>query len=324
MSFIPLLGFITEADRTVAQHAAHAQAIGHRLSFALPTKTLAQGEKFILTDFLKHPEVIADIGYEFNGFWQLTGSCPGASIGNNIVTLSAVQRCIADDPTKAFVPWWPFNYGRARFKEGDRGQGEGAVVSVVLEEIKEGCFAENQDGLPKDLPDFKRTSDGVCLTEDVEMQWSDGSKIPAEYVTLANRFPIGSVTAISDCDQMETAILNGYMPNNGCDMFIEHGEQKGSGNDACVIGKYTGRGGHATNFIAVWHHPQFGRLFGYWNQWPTSVYPKDPFLPRCAVWVPESEVDRAFNRLGMKGECGAPSHLNYMLAQPTVIDWTKN
>jgi hypothetical protein len=53
--------------------------------------------------------------------------------------LGGVQRLVADNPTKAFVSFWPFNYGRARFIGGDRGQGEGAFNSAATASMtKEG------------------------------------------------------------------------------------------------------------------------------------------------------------------------------------------
>ncbi len=140
--------------------------------------------------------------------------------------------------------------------------------------------------------------------------------------TLAKDFPVGTVAPLSSVADIKAAILNGYPVLDGCDNFMGRGSIKGSGSNAYTVGHYDGRGGHSTCYIAYWDHPTDGPLFGYWNQWDGSTYPKDPAgLPRCATWTPESEVAKLFRTGGDKGETMALSHLNYFPAQPAVLDW---
>lgn len=320
----PPLGWIEPKDRTNEQHDAHAAAMTAMPKFAMPAPpALAKGDKIMLTDFWKQPAVIQDIGFEYSGFGQNTGSCVGVSLGNIIATLSFVQRMIATDPTKAFVPWWPFNYGRTRYNEGDRGQGEGAVDSVAGQQlVKEGVFDIAQPGLPA----FTKTGpDGLWLTAAQEMTWSDGARIDQKWLTLARQHPLGTLAPIYDVDAIEAAITNGYPVLDGCSKYVGNGSIRGSGDTAYVRGRYDGSGGHSTGFLGVWIHPNDGRLFLYSNQWPTSVYPKDPAGGgRCTVWIPESEVVTAFRNYGMgNGECMACSHLSWFPSQPAVIatDW---
>ena len=314
----PPLGFIEPKDRTQDQHDAHARALAKQVAFGLAPPSVGP-VKVMLTDFWKNPTVIADAGMEFTGFHQLTGSCVGASAGNAIFTLAAVQRLLAENPTKAFIPWWPFPYGRTRYNEGDRGQGEGAVDSVMGQTLHgEGVFEITQTGLPQ----FK-TDDGFYLTSSLEYQWSDGARIDPKWGAIAKANPVGGVAPLSSPADIKAAILNGYPVLDGCSMYCGNGSIAGSGDNAYVRGHYDGRGGHSTCFLGYWDHPNDGPLYLYSNQWPSSTYPKDPAgAGRCCVWMPESEVQKLFSQLGGDGgETMALSHLNYFPAQPDLLNY---
>jgi hypothetical protein len=262
-------------------------------------------------------EVASDHSFIANGL--VVHNCVGASAGNAVATLAAIQRCLSQGATKAMVPWWPYNYGRTRYEEGDRGQGEGAVDSVMGKVLAKGVFEITQPGLPK----FS-TDDGLYLTSKLEMQWSDGAKINPQWAGIAAQFPVGTVAPVESAEEVKQAIINGYPILYGCSMFVGHGGVKGSGTDAYVRGKYDGRGGHSTCFLGYWDHPNDGPIYLYSNQWPTSTYPKDPAGGgRCTVWIPESEVNNVFSRYGGRnGEAMALSHLNFFPAQPEVINWS--
>lgn len=321
---MPPTGFIEPKDRTKEQADAHAMALAKMKAFTLAPATLAPGQKVMLTDFLKDPDVIADMGELFDGFHQLTGSCVGAAEGNGTATLSAVQRKIADSPTRAFIPWWPYAYGLTRYEEGDRGQGEGAVSSMmgaVLE--KYGTFARSE---APGLPDWDRT-DGLTLTKKLEFQWSDGgSQIVRQHIALGQTHKFGTRGPVYTAQDVLTAIVNGYPVLNGCALYIGGGAIRGTGDTAYVRGKYDGRGGHETGWHGVWNHPNDGLLFLYWNQWAKNTYPTDPAGgPRCSVWVPESEVTRMLNAgwNGIdRGEAFAISSVSYFPAQADkIVAW---
>ncbi len=320
----PLLGFITKAERTQAQADAHEAAFKsfHPRLNLVGVQDPTPPQKVVLTQAFKHPKVLADIGFEFNGFRQLTGSCVGVSEGDCIATIAAVQRLVAANPTKAFVPWWAFAYGRTRYNEGDRGQGEGAVDSVMAATlIKEGTLPYPQDGLPQ----FDK-SDGLSLPSSVEMAYSDGaSSLNTKWLTEAAKYPVGSAAVLNSSQDIRAAILNGYPVLDGCDNYIGNGSLQGSGSDAVCIGAYDGRGGHSTCYVGYWDHPTLGPLYLYWNQWSGSTYPEDGSgKVRCSVWVKEKIVDKLFQTGGGGGETVALSHLTYFPAQPdvpTVLDW---
>lgn len=319
----PPTGWIPPAQRTQKQMDAHVAAVKRMQRFTLPFKTPPKGTKVILTDFWKKPEATADFGGQpFTGFRQLTGSCVGASAGNWVTTLSCVQTCLTEGATKAFIAFWPFFYGRTRFNEGDRGQGEGAVDSVMGDTIaKEGYFDIIQPGLPT----FD-TRDGLCLTERIELEYSDGnSSSVTKWMALAKQH-LGAKAPLSSADDIAASILNGYPVIDGDELYCSHGSVQGSGADAYVRGKYDGRGGHSTCFLGYWNHPNDGDLFLYSNQWDGSTYPNDPAgAGRCCVWMPRSEVDNHFrSQGGGDGETINLSHVDWFPEQQDkILDHTQ-
>ncbi len=317
----PPLGWIEPADRTPDQHAAHAKALASMPNFALAPVQTAGPVKVILTDFWRDALVVADVGREFTGFHQVTGSCVGASGGNAVFTLAAIQRKLADNPTKAFIPWWPYPYGRTRYNEGDRGQGEGAVDSIMGQTlIKEGVFSIDEI---TDEPAFS-TSDGFELTSSQEMTYSDGAYSGnTKYLQLAKQHPVGTAAPLYTTEDIKTAILNGYPVLNGCAYYVGNGVVAAGGGTPYVKGHYDGRGGHSTCVLGYADHPNDGPIFLYSNQWPASTYPKDPYgAGRCCVWLPEAEMAKLFRNGGDQGETMALSHLTFFPSQvDKVLDY---
>lgn len=317
------LGFLTPSQRNATQQAAADAAAAAMPRFSMaPVGELPLGTKIMLTDFWKAPEAVADMGQEFTGFGQFTGSCVGVSEGNAVTTLLCVQRMIADAPKKASIVWWPFPYGRTRANEGDRGQGEGAVDSVMGETlVKEGFFDITQPGLPA----FKIDSDGYWLTGGTKMEytWSDGNNIAQKWRDLAKPQAGMVKSIVSDTMGIRTSVANGYPVLDGCDNFVGNGRITGTGNEARVTGRYDGRGGHSTCFLGVWRLMDGSYWYGYSNQWQTQTYPKDPAgLGRCCVWIPESEVDKLFRTGGDKGETMSLSHAPGQPVQiDKILDW---
>jgi len=315
----PPLGLILPQDMNQQQRDAHEKALAFRPRFAMLGGVPAGPVKIMLTDMWKDPDVAKDIGMAFPGFHQITGSCVGASSGNWIFTLGAVQRKLSDSPTVAFIPFWPYQYGRTRQAEGDRGQGEGAVDSVMGQTVQKGVLqVTGQTGLPQ----FD-TSDGLALTKQQELQWSMVNSGFAQYDPIAAKNPVGTVATLTSTADIYQAIVNGYPVIDGCSMYIGHGKVQGSGDGACVLGTYDGRGGHSTCLLGAWDHPTLGRLFLYSNQWPAETYPADPAGGgRCCVWVKEADVQKHLFSSDNQGQVMAASHLTYFPAQPQVLDWS--
>lgn len=308
------LGWIPPRDRTQETADAHESAVKAMPQFAIgePFKPLNKGEKIDLTELWTHEKVVADIGFPFTRFHQLTGSCVGASLGNSIFTLSAVQRLLATNPTKAFIPYWLFNYGRGRLLAGMRGRGSGSIVSSQAKQtVNEGVLVDQGAS----MPDFQNT-DGLTVSSATEMQFSDGA-FDAQFINAAKVHPLGTAAPADDVQAIYQGIVNGAPYHYGCDLYVGHGSIKGSGKDAYVSGRYDTRGGHATSILGVWEHPNDGTLFKYQNNWPKSVYPGDPngSGSPCSVWITAAELTRMINNLGGRGEGFLYSSLPWFPAQ---------
>jgi hypothetical protein len=316
----PPLGLILPQDRTPEQQEAHERAMANLPRFSMQYNEPPGPKKVILTDAWKHPDCVADMGLEFTGFGQYTGSCVGVSEGNAGTTVSCIQRLVADTPTKAFIFFWPFPYGRCRANGGSSGQGEGADDAVMGDTlVNEGFFDIMQPG----LPNFKTGPDGFWLAggKSVELQWSDGTRIAQNWRDLAKPNAGMTKTILNSVADIRASILNGYPVLDGCDNYVGSGHVKGDGANAYVVGHYDTQGGHSTCFLGVWDHPNDGPLYLYSNQWPTQTYPKDPAGGgRCTVWLPESEVAKLFRTGGSGGQTMALSHTKGMPAQPKVLE----
>lgn len=312
-------GRIAPADRTQAQQDAHERALAQRVPFTLTRPDIPVGTKIMLTDFWKDPLVVADIGQPFTGFYQFTGSCVGVSTGNACVTLAAVQRKLATNPTKAFIPFWPQQYGECRGNEGDHGSGEGAVDSVMFQTLINNGVLDAADPDAQGLPKYSYTNDGVQLSQSLEMSWSNPSGPCTKYTTQEKKYPLGSAATLNSIDDVIAAIINGYPVLNGCDKYIGHGSVDSNG---VCLGKYDGNGGHSTCYLAVWNHAVLGYLLGYSNQWATQTYPTDSSgIGRCCVWVKEADAAQLFRLGGGGGETAALSGLKYLPAVPAVLDY---
>jgi hypothetical protein len=319
----PNLGWIAPQDRTQQQMDAHVAAVKAMPKFAIAggRKTLNKGEKIVLYDFLDAPESVSDIGFLFPWFHQNTGSCVGASLGNIGTCLAGVQRFNPDNPTKAYVPYWPYAYGMTRTDEGDRSKGDGAINSVAVERAKKGVLPLSE---MKGLPQFQHTADdGLQLSEDEEYSMSIATSQLRAFEQIAIKFPIGTAAVANDTDDLIEGVINGYPGYGGCSRYVGNGTLKGSGENACVVGRFDSNGGHSTGFVGAWNHPDFGDMLLYANSHPKSSYPRDPSVKtfRCTVWLPRSEVDKIFTQLDGRGEYFNLSHAEYFPAQPWVTDW---
>lgn len=321
----PPLGFIEPGLRTLEQQRAHDDAVTFMRAFSLPPLPASTGPiEVLLTNFLKDPDVIADMGMQFQGFRQLTGSCVGVTEGEGSAVLSAIQRKLVDNPTKAMIPWWPYAYGRTRYNEGDRGQGEGAVSSVMGRTLEtEGTFSKDEAGLPSHFT----VNDGLVLTKRIEMDWSDGgSSLVTQWLSTGKQHLFGARAIVSDTESIKTAIANGYPVLNGSSKYIGNASIKGTGSNKVTLGQYDGSGGHETGFYGYKDHPELGPMFLYWNHWDGSTYPVDPAGgPRCSTWVLESVVENAIKKGWIQyGEMFAVSHLSYFPAQvDKILDFTQ-
>lgn len=235
------LGFIVPHDRTNAQRNAHDESLAKMPMFASAPIPDAGPAKIILTDLWIDPEVVEDVGAEFTGFHQLTGSCVSMSGGDALFTVTCIQRKFTDEPTKAFVPWCLYTYGKTRYDQGDRGQGEGAVDSIFGQALKKyGSFDIHQPGLPT----FK-TDDGWYLDRATEFHWSDGgTELVRKWDDTAKHRTLGTISPLYTSQDIKNSILSGRPVLYGCSRFIGGGKIVSGGGKPYVRGVYDGRGGH--------------------------------------------------------------------------------
>lgn len=312
------LGFIPRDERTPEQEEAHELALARMPKFAITGRAEPTAKVDVrLYRYWEHPDVIADTGIKFTRFLQHTGSCVGVGAGDMMYTLGCVQRVVSDNPTRAFIPWWPYPYGRSRLRAGMRNPGEGSLGSTMAEAlIKDGVFDARDPKLPKYSD---KGDEGFQLTSQLEIQWSDGdSATVMPWNELAAQHPVGVAAPCQSAEDIKNAITNGYPCTIAHGMFVGKGRVQGTGENACVVGKFDSRGGHQTSIIGFWDHPTLGWLFLNLNQWPSSTYPRDPAgAPICSIWHPRDDLDRAMRDRNF--EAFAFSNYTTFPAQPKVL-----
>lgn len=311
------LGWIPPSQRTEEQAATHEAIVKAMPRFAVAAEEPTGPISVRLFDYWKHPDVLADVGFVFPRFHQITGSCVGAGGGNALFTLIAVQRVIGDTPTKAFVPWWPFNYGKSRLRFGWKNPGEGSFGSTFAKSLTDdGVLDSSEPGLPKFT-----TADGLTLTKSIEMAWSDGDTSTAmSYNDEAIKHPLGTAAELKTLNDSKIATVNGYPQAFACTHYVGRASVKGSGANAAVVGKFDTFGPHQVSIHAYWDNPELGPLVWQQNNWPASIYPTDPAGgPPGGCWVQDESFAHALKNY--EAELFAFSHLAWFPAQPKVLRW---
>lgn len=312
----PLLGWIEPKDRNQFQNDAHAASLQTMVKFALQPVKLAKGQKLSLFDLWRNPDVVADVGFVYNRIHQITGSCVWAGGTNALYSTICAQRVAGENPTKAFLPMTLHNYGLSRHYYGANTPGEGSMGSTFAKSLKvDGVDIWNPTKAP-----YKNT-DGIIVGREMELYYSgfQNNKDIKETLLTSKAHLLGSAAECNTIEQIKTLVINGYGVAFACGRFIGNASIRGSGANACVMGKWDSRGGHQQSIHAVWEHPDFGPLLWAQNSWPGSVYPKDPAGgPICGCWVKEDDVQDAMND---SGEVYGYSSLDWFPAQPKLLDW---
>ena len=316
----PPLGFITKAQRTPAQQAAHDAATNQMVQFALPVPTLITGQKVRLFDLWDHADIKADTGKTFARCHQLTGSCVHAGGWIAVATTICSQRVASENPTRAFVPFCYHNYAMSRHYIGDDSQGEGSLGSTFAKSLREDGIRDWPQQSGDELPEYTYSlEDGFKVPSQTELKWSSYRNPDLQKVLpVAKQHLFGQAAECKNAQDIKAMILNGYGVTFACNNYIGHASVQGSGDDACVVGYWDGQGGHQQSIHAYWEHPTLGPLYWAQNNWDASTYPKDPAGgPVCGCWVTEAKVDAAFR---LDAEVYGLSHLSWFPAQPKLLD----
>lgn len=320
----PLLGWIEPINRTVAQESAHNTAMASKafVKHALVPKQMATGQTLRLFDLWTAPEVVEDVGFQYTRWHQNTGSCVKAGAFNAAICTIAAQRVAADNPTKAFLPFLWHNYAMSRHYMGDDGRGEGSMGSTMAKSLHEDGIRDYPVDRTDILPEYKYdVSSGIEITSDQEMQWSsyryDGV---SQVLQVSKAHLFGVSTEARSTNDVLALNQNGYGVTFACNNYIGSASVRGSGKDACVVGRWDTRGGHQQSILGVWNHPTLGMLFWAQNNWYADQYPRDPAGgPLCGCWVTEADVASAMRNLD--AEVYGIGSLNWFPAQPKLLDW---
>lgn len=262
-----------------------------------------------------HEKVNKVLGRNFDCTKQYTGSCVGAGGGNLYFTLMCVEVILGNEHEEIVLPFWPFTYGRSRFRAGIRGRGDGSLESGWMEAAQEdGVFPATMEGLPK-----YEWSDGFSYGGGVEMDWSDGARIPEKWLEIGRKHLIKEARVIKTADQAWQALGEGWILG-WAGMWGGLMQCPIKGNPPVLLNRRSGQWAHKEMSSGRWLHPELNRLFKIMNQWGLKTHGDDPQGdPGGGYWIEEKEMDwqcRTGEVIGYRAFNGIPS------PDPIVIDWT--
>lgn len=262
-------------------------------------------ESFMVYDF----EVDKDHSFIAGGL--AVHNCVGAGGGNTVFSLAAIEVVRLKDPEEALVPFWPLPYGRSRHHAGMRGRGEGSLGSTFAQAMREdGIVPANLEGLPK----FE-DSDGLTLTKNIELEWSDGAAISSNWLEKARKHLVKTTAPCRSADDLREALRN-YYP---CSFAGDWGglmQCPVTGNPPVLLNRRSGSWGHQQSAHGWWNHPELGEIFYIMNQWGQDTHGRCPTgAPPGGYWIKKADADYQCR----KGEVFAFSQFTGFPAQK--IDW---
>ncbi len=291
------LGWIPPHLRNDEQRDAHNFAMASMLPFPLLEGPLPTGFKLDLTETWRHPQVVKALGKPYGGSRQVTGSCVNSGAQNAIMTLLCInilQNGMLED---FVVPFTLLAYGKSRQLAGMRGKGEGSLGSTIAQALKQyGILDAATAGLPPYTSDNE-----FCWGQDAEMNWSAGESIQQKWLDASKVNLLGATADLTSTQMMVSSIVNLCPIATASMKWCQPGTEKlvGSGDNAVVIGRRTGTGGHQTGIHGVWQHPSEGLLFLRMNNWGHDIYKPDPTTGNgIGYWSPEEEEAAALHEGG--------------------------
>lgn len=295
LSNVGHLGWIPPPQRDGMMNAAHSFAMVQMLPFPL-MQDLPDGFKLMLTDTWKHQQAVKYIGKPYTGSHQETGSCVNSGAQNVMMTLLAINILQNGLQEKFVVPFTLLAYGKSRQIAGMRGRGEGSLGSTMAQALKQfGILDAAEPGLPP-----YTTTNGFDWGSQAELAWSDGGAVAQKWLDLAKANTVSSAE-IKTTQELASSIANLCPVTTASMKWCQPGTEKlvGSGENAVVIGRRTGTGGHQTSVLGVWKHPSEGLLFWRQNNWGDNAYKVDPSTGLgSGYWSPENEEQAALNEGG--------------------------
>lgn len=280
-----LYGWIPPSERNALQHANHERAMAAMVPF--PGSMLYREEKAKVCLYEAGRQVMGGKDLPYN--WQQTGSCVGAAGGSMAKTLMAVEIAMGELEEYREL-WWPFTYGRSRFRCGMTRPGEGSLGSAYAEAaVKDGYVAvADHPGLPS----FEVVDNWLKVSERVEYSWSDGdAQQSLDLLAPARLHLIGQASQLRNSAEWKASIQNGY-PVTLASNFGTRGI-RARGNPPVNIGEWNDNWPHQMYSDSAWDHPTEGLLFRIGNNWFRDAHPAPTQgEPPGGFWITAATADR--------------------------------
>jgi hypothetical protein len=280
-------GWIAPHERTAAQNKLDARVQAELPRFNIRGRFSASQRRYPLW---MAPKILTGQFARYN--WQTTGSCVGAGGDNALKTLMPVEILLKGDLEVLKDVWWLYAYGRSRFHGGMRGRGEGSFGSAWAEAVLKDGFFED-DGTGGKLPDFQVRDGWLVLPAKVELDWSDGAKIPQEYLTKGRAHPVKSMARMRSKDDCFEAIANGYPLTQASNFGFSGAKVKGS-EFPIRVATWNGSWSHQTYVDEAWDHPELNGIYYRWgNNWGPDAHGEPTGdEPPGGVYIHESTLDQ--------------------------------
>jgi hypothetical protein len=281
-------GWIPPHERTAAQNRVDAAIQATMPRFSLRGRFTAAERRYPLW---KAGKQLLGKFLPYN--WQQTGSCVGAGGGNMAKTAMAVEIVLKGENEEYKELWWPFTYGRSRFRGGLKGKGEGSFGSAWAEAaIKDGTFEIDPAGLP-DLPDFKIDDNWIIQPAGIEMDWSDGGKIGEQWLTVGRTHLFKTAARMKSKEECFEAIANGYPLTQASSFGFRNPKIKGA-KFPIRVAEWNGTWHHQTWIDETWDHEELSGVYFRWgNNWgPDAHGAPTGDEPPGGIYIHESLMDR--------------------------------
>jgi hypothetical protein len=217
------------------------------------------------------------------GIHQITGSCVGAGGGNALFSLACADVVKRRDPERAVVPFWLLPYGISRMLAGLNSRGDGSWGTTFAKAVREfGHIPADTDGLPQ-----PREQDGLVWGQQVELDWSQGKKIPAKYLDAARPHLVKSTALCRSTDDVRDAVKNYYAVTCASNWG---GLMRPPVTDGVLLNRRATTWNHQMSVQAWTDHPRLGELFYIQNQWGDCHGRCPTGAPAGGFWINKKDM----------------------------------
>lgn len=277
-----MFGWIPHENRTAQQQNKHADIVTEVGEFQLIRQTRStERVRVVLWDYVKKI-----LGKHLITLLQETGSCVANGAWNGVMYLMYMEIVRLGESEMVKIIFLPYHYGRGRFYAGIYGRGEGSTGSGQSKAVTEGVLA--QDAIA-DLPKPIEKNGALTWTGRVEMEWSDGARIPSSTIEIAKHNPVKSTALVTSYQKVRDAIANGYPVTVASNQGFQGRFVADKGK---MWGGPGGQWAHQMCFIGVDDDPARPGCYCL-NSWGPDAHPAPiDDAPPGGFWVDADVVDR--------------------------------